>query len=198
MVMNNTIDEKITKIHRHLGEFSVVNYASYGADKLPDGELELHFDKCDKKVFVYKNDIVYGSLKLNEMEQKYIFAILSSGMNLLECSRIPSDEKTPLEQKFKVSLWMRCSPFVGVDFEKGITVSATKEGSESAVNITIYKDRAEDAGSAIKAEDVNKYKLVSINCSMSSAQEVEVGPKIGSTCCSIQKIQELLRLFKCR
>ena len=111
--MSNTIEEKVKKIHRHLGEFSVVDYACYGADKLPDGELELHLDRCDKKVFVYQNDTVYGSLKLNEMEQKYIFAILSSGMNLLECSRIPSDEKTPLEQKFKVSLWVKCQSETG-------------------------------------------------------------------------------------
>lgn len=193
----------INKIHRFLDEFYIVDYACYGADKLPEGKLDLYFDKCDKKVYVHQGDIVYGSLKLNEMEQKFIFPILSSGMNLLECSRVPSDEKTPLEQKFKVSLWMKCLPFGCVDKEIGVVLSAVKEGNDAEVEITIHKDKVVDNTSrnTIKKEDVNKYKLAKTDYSLSIILDEKEGHKnevlkVECKCCSIQKIQELIGLFK--
>ena len=178
-----------------MGEYAVVDYACYGADKLPDGNLELYYDRCDKKVYVHQGDTVFGSLKLNEMEQKFIFPILSSGMNLLECSRIPSDDKTPIEQKFKVSLWMKCLPFGCDEKEIGIDLSAKKEGCESDLKITIYKDRVVDNGSIIKKEDIHKYKLASANHSLSLMLDNNELHKVECTCCSIQKIQEFLGLF---
>lgn len=183
------------KIHRFLDEFFVVDYACYGADKLPEGKLDLYFDRCDKKVYVYQGDIVYGSLKLNEMEQKYIFAILSSGMNLLECSRVPSDDKTPMDQKFKVGLWMKCLPFGCIDKDKGIDITAKKGDRKSDVKITIYRDRVEEEGVRIKAEDINKYDLTNANHSLSFVLDEKELHKVECTCCTIQKIQDLLKLF---
>lgn len=117
----------VNKIHRHLGEFQVVDYTCYGATSLPEGDLYLFYDKNDKKAFVCQNETVYGSLKLNEQEQKFIFGILSSNMNLLECCRVPSEEKTPLEQKFRVSVWVKdlsdSRPNV-----QNITINGKKEG----------------------------------------------------------------------
>lgn len=188
----------INKIHRHLGVYAVVDYACYGADKLPEGNLELYYDRCDKKIYVHQGDVVYGSLKLNEMEQKFIFPILSSGMNLLECSRIPSDDKTPIEQKFKVSLWMKCLPFGCVDKEIGVVLSAVKEGSDAEVVITIHKDKIVDntTSNTIKKEDINKYKLAKNEHSLSIMLDDNELHKVECTCCSIQKIQELLGMFK--
>ena len=105
-------ESKLGKFNRFLDEFSIVDYVCCGAEKLPEnGELQLHLEKNDKKVYVYVNDLVYGSLKLNEMEQRYIFAILSAGENIIECKRIPTDDNSPIEQKFKVGLWMKkCKP----------------------------------------------------------------------------------------
>lgn len=125
----------INKIHRHLGDFQVVDYTCFsGDDKLPDGNLELYYDRCDNKVYVCKNDKAIGRLKLNEQEQKFLSAILSSGMNLLECSRVPFEEKTPLEQKFRVSIWMKC---IHCCLPKGFALNVTLEDDADGKDKTI-------------------------------------------------------------
>ena len=187
----------INKIHRFLGEYFVVDYSGYGATELPKGNLELYYDNCDKKVYVYQNDIVYGSLKLNELEQRFIFAILSSGMNLLECSRIPSDDKTTIDQKFKVSLWMKCMPFGCIPKDTSISMEAINEAKKE-VTVCIYRNKVkEEGGEEIKPEDFYKYQLKgdahSLLLQLDNDNKKEL--KIECKCCTIAKVQGLLGLF---
>ncbi len=125
----------INKIHRHLGDFQVVDYTCFGGgNELPSGNLDLYYDRCENKVYVCQNDQAIGRLKLNEQEQKFLSAILSSGMNLLECSRVPFEEKTPLEQKFRVSIWMKC---IHCCLPKGFALNVTLEDDADGKDKTI-------------------------------------------------------------
>lgn len=185
----------INKIHRFLGEYFVVDYAGYGATELPKGNLELYYDNCDKKVYVYQNDIVYGSLKLNELEQRFIFAILSAGMNLLECSRTPSDDKTPLDQKFKVSLWMKCMPFGRIPKDTSISMQAVKEENKH-VTVCIYRNKVkEEGGEDIKPKDFYKYQLEDDTHILLLQLDNNEVLKVECNCCTIAKVQGLLGLF---
>lgn len=99
------------QLYKHLGVFSVTDYACYDLSELPDGDLLLFFDRESKKVYVCKDSdnqiIACGVLKLNEVEQKFVFAILTSAPCSIQCKRVPVDKDASLEQKFKVSLWMK-------------------------------------------------------------------------------------------
>lgn len=187
----------INRIHRFLDEFFVVDYACYGADQLPEGKLDLYLDRCDKKVLVYQGDIVYGCLKLNEMEQRYIFAILSSGMNLLECGRIPSDDKTPIDQKFKVGLWLKCIPFGCIPPNTCIEEKAKKKGDGSEISFKIYRNIVEDSsGKRIKKEEFSEYELMNERHTLSLRLDDLDFIKVECDCCSIQKIQDFIGLFE--
>ena len=187
----------ISKIHRHLGEYTVVDYACYGATELPCGNLELYYDRCDKKVYVHQGNTVYGSLKMSDLQQTFIFAILSSNMNLLECSRVPSDDKTPLEQKFKVSLWIKELPPICIESDYFISAKAKKNCEDSVKEIRIYHDKVtDDNGCEIKCDEICKYCLVEESHTLSIHLDgIEIG-NVKCDCCTIKKIQELLGFFK--
>lgn len=72
-------------------------------------ELKICYVETDKKAYVYKEDKVFGSLKLNELEQKFIFAILSYNEDLLECRWVASETQMEKEQKYRVSVWIKDS-----------------------------------------------------------------------------------------
>lgn len=184
----------INKIHRHLGDFQVVDYTCFsGDDKLPDGNLELYYDRCDNKVYVCKNDKAIGRLKLNEQEQKFLSAILSSGMNLLECSRVPFEEKMPLEQKFRVSIWMKCFPCCR---PKGIEVNFVKKADDIITSLNSkLKDVKNDKRGALS--DIIKKELNGKPSKKSSVCLVSISiPKDNTEndCCSKEHFESLIYL----
>jgi len=188
----------INKIYRHLGEYTVVDYACYGATGLPCGNLELYYDRCDKKVYVHQGGTVFGSLKMSDMQQTFIFAILSSNMNLIECSRVPSDENAPLEQKFHVSLWMRELPPICMPKDTFIRAKAKKDCADSSVDIRIYRDKVTDEkGCIIECDEACKYSLERIEPPISAQiEDGSLNDLMNCGCCSISRIQNMLGLLK--
>ena len=179
----------INKIHRHLGDFQVVDYTCFGGgNELPSGNLDLYYDRCENKVYVCQNDQAIGRLKLNEQEQKFLSAILSSGMNLLECSRVPFEEKTPLEQKFRVSIWMKCIPCCR---PKGIKVNLVRNLDDIIKSLS-SDDKQRDLSDILKeklngetSED-NSVCLVSISIPKDNTK---------NDCCSKEHFESLIYLI---
>lgn len=179
----------INKIHRHLGDFQVVDYTCFGGgNELPSGNLDLYYDRCENKVYVCQNDQAIGRLKLNEQEQKFLSAILSSGMNLLECSRVPFEEKTPLEQKFRVSIWMKCFPCCR---PKGIKVNLVRNLDDIIKSLS-SDDNQRDLSDILKeklngetSED-NSVCLVSISIPKDNTK---------NDCCSKEHFESLIYLI---
>lgn len=100
-------EDIIKKINRHLGVFYVDDYPCFCTEIKRDDKLKICYVENNKKAYVYKDDDVFGSLKLNELEQKFIFAILSYDENLLECCWVASEKQMEKEQKYRVSVWIK-------------------------------------------------------------------------------------------
>lgn len=103
----NTLEKNLKKHQLYLGNFQVEDYMCFPNQQLPDNLLGLYYVDQENKIYVYQDEQVFGRLKLNELEQKYITAILCSGRDILECRKAPSDVNASLEQKFHVCIWIK-------------------------------------------------------------------------------------------
>jgi len=97
----------LEKIRRHLGVFYVDDYPCFCTEIKRNDKLEFHYEATDKKVYIHTGDDCFGSLKMNELEQRFILAILSSNKNLLEGRWVASEEQMQKDQKYRVSVWIK-------------------------------------------------------------------------------------------
>lgn len=105
----------IERGRRFLGVFTVVDYDKYNRPNLGNNNLDLWYEYPEKKVFLRSADSsciddVYGALRLTETELNYFAATLSARQDIFECEWAFVDSNAPLEQKLRVSVWVKENP----------------------------------------------------------------------------------------
>jgi hypothetical protein len=102
--MNNP---DIKKALRHLGVFILDDYACFCNPINPnENNLTICQDGSNGKFYVCSGEMVFGTLKLNDLEKRFISAIYTSNVELLQGAWTPTEENSK-DNRYKVSLWIR-------------------------------------------------------------------------------------------